>query len=86
MKMRRLMLLMLVIANLAALPVLAKAQALVDSGDSSSSTVDHSAGMETRRGGLQQAIQVQLRHRRGNYDDALCALGSLPRRLVVLPL
>lgn len=40
MKMRRIVLLLLVIADLAALPVLAKAQSLVDSGDSSSSTVD----------------------------------------------
>jgi hypothetical protein len=40
MKMRRIMLLLLAIAGLAVLPVLAKAQSLVNSGDSSSSTVD----------------------------------------------
>jgi len=39
MKMCRLVLLLLVIANLAVLPVLAKAQSLVDSGDSSSAGV-----------------------------------------------
>src|ERR1017187_7214328 len=40
MKMRRIVLLLLVIAALAAVPVLAKAQSLVDSGESSSGTVD----------------------------------------------
>ncbi|MGA2456745.1 MAG: hypothetical protein ABSF85_04200 [Terriglobales bacterium] len=40
MKTCRTMLLLLAIADFAALPVLAKAQALVDAGDSSSSTVD----------------------------------------------
>ena len=47
MKMRRLVLLLLVITNLAVLPVLAKAQSLVDSGDSSSSTVDLSVSTAT---------------------------------------
>ena len=47
MKMGRFMLSMLAIANLAALPVLAKAQALVDSGDSSSSIVNLSATTAT---------------------------------------
>ena len=45
MRMHRTRLLLLVIANLAVLPVLVKAQALVDVGDSSSSTVDLSASM-----------------------------------------
>ena len=40
MKKRRIMLLLLAIANLAVLPALAKAQSPVDSGNSSSSTVD----------------------------------------------
>ena len=40
MKIRRIMLLLLAIADLAVLPVLAKAQSLVASGESSSSTVD----------------------------------------------
>ena len=40
MKIRRIVLLLLVIADLAALPVLAKAQALVDSGDSASGAVN----------------------------------------------
>ncbi len=47
MKMRRIMLLLLVIADLAVLPVLAKAQSLVDSGDSSSGTVDLSVSTAT---------------------------------------
>jgi hypothetical protein len=47
MKMRRIMLLPLAVAYLAVLPVLAKAQSLVDSGDSSSSTVDLSVNMAT---------------------------------------
>ena len=40
MKMRRIMLLLLVIGDLAVLPVLTKAQSLVEAGDSSSSTVN----------------------------------------------
>jgi len=47
MKMRRIMLLLLVIGDLAVLPVLTKAQSLVDAGDSSSSTVDLSASTAT---------------------------------------
>jgi len=47
MKMRRLMLVLLIIANLAVLPVLAKAQSLVDSGNSSSSSVDLSVSTAT---------------------------------------
>src|SRR5208282_2151167 len=45
MKIRRTVLLLLVIADFAVLPVLAKAQSLVDSGDSFSSTVDLSVSM-----------------------------------------
>jgi hypothetical protein len=41
------MLLLLVIADFAALPVLVKAQSLVDVGDSSSSTVDLSGSAAT---------------------------------------
>jgi hypothetical protein len=47
MKIRRTMLLLLVIADLAVLPVLAKAQSLVEARDSSSSTVDLSLSTAT---------------------------------------
>jgi len=43
MKMLRIMILLSVIADLSAVPALARAQALADSGDSSSGTVDLSA-------------------------------------------
>ena len=46
MKMRRILFLLLVVVDLAALPVAANAQALVDSGDSSSSAVNLSVSTE----------------------------------------
>jgi hypothetical protein len=46
MKMRRILFLLLVVGDLAALPVAANAQALVDSGDSSSSAVNLSVSTE----------------------------------------
>ncbi|MGD0508759.1 MAG: hypothetical protein ABSA27_13230 [Terriglobales bacterium] len=70
MKMRRIMFLLLVIADLAVLPVLAKAQSLVDSGDSSSSTVDLSVSTATPQTDLTYMRPPQATKLRNYFFDA----------------
>ena len=70
MKMRRIVLLLLVITDLAALPVLAKAQSLVDTGDSSSSTVDLSVSTATPQPNLTYMRPPQTMKLRNYFFDA----------------
>lgn len=70
MKMRRIMLLLLLIAGLAALPVLVKAQSLVDAGDPSSSTVDLSASTATPQPDLTYMRPPQATKLRNYFFDA----------------
>ena len=70
MKMRRIMLLLLVIAALAALPVLAKAQSLVNSGESSSSTVDLSVSTASPQPDLTYMRPPQATKLRNYFFDA----------------
>lgn len=70
MKMRRIVLLLLLIADLAALPVLAKAQSLVDSGDSSRSTVDLSVSTATPQPNLTYMRPPQTMKLRNYFFDA----------------
>jgi len=70
MKIRRIMLLLLAIAPLAALPVLAKAQSLVNSGDSSSSTVDLSVSTATPQPDLTYLRPPQATKLRNYLFDA----------------
>jgi hypothetical protein len=70
MKMRQIMLLLLLIAGLAALPVLAKAQSLVNSGDSSSSTVDLSVSTASPQPDLTYMRPPQATKLRNYFFDA----------------
>jgi len=70
MKIRRIMLLRLAIAYLAVLPVLAKAQSLVDSGDSSSSTGDLSVSTATPQPDLTYMRPPQATKLRNYLFDA----------------
>jgi hypothetical protein len=70
MKMRRIMLLLFLIAGLAALPVLAKAQSLVNSGDSSSSTVDLSVSTASPQPDLTYMRPPQATKLRNYFFDA----------------
>jgi hypothetical protein len=70
MKMHRIVLLLLVIAALAALPVLAKAQSLVDSGESSKSTVDLSVSTATPQPDLTYMRPPQATKLRNYLFDA----------------
>jgi hypothetical protein len=70
MKMRRIMLLLLLIAGLATLPVLAKAQSLVDSGESSSSTVDLSVSTASPQLDLTYMRPPQATKLRNYFFDA----------------
>jgi hypothetical protein len=70
MKMRRIVLLLLVIAALAAIPVLAKAQSLVDSGESSKSTVDLSVSTATPQPDLTYMRPPQATKLRNYLFDA----------------
>jgi hypothetical protein len=70
MKIRRIVLLLLVIADLAAQPVLAKAQSLVDTGDSSSSTVDLSVSTAIPQPDLTYVRPPQTMKLRNYFFDA----------------
>lgn len=70
MKMRQIMLLLLLIAALAALPVLAKAQSLVNSRDSSSSTVDFSVSTASPQPDLTYMRPPQATKLRNYFFDA----------------
>ena len=70
MKIRRLMLLLLAIADFAVLPVLAKAQSLVDSGESSSSTVNLSRSPATLQPDLTYMRPPQTTKLRNYFFDA----------------
>ncbi|MBZ5614687.1 MAG: hypothetical protein LAO23_11820 [Acidobacteriia bacterium] len=70
MKMRRIMLLLLVITALAAVPVLAKAQSLVNSGDSSGSTVDLSVSTASPQPDLTYMRPPQATKLRNYFFDA----------------
>jgi len=71
MKIRRIMLLLSAIAHLAALPVLARAQSLVDSGESSSSTVDLSVSATTPQPDLTYMRPPQTTRLRNYFFDAV---------------
>jgi hypothetical protein len=70
MKIRRIMLLLLAIADLAVLPVLAKAQSLVASGESSSSTVDLSVSTASPQPDLTYMRPPQATKLRNYFFDA----------------
>jgi hypothetical protein len=70
MKMRRILFLLLAIADLAVLPVLAKAQSLVASRESSSSTVDLSVSTPTPQPGLTYVRPPQATKLRDYFFDS----------------